>query len=261
MDRRIDLDVLKRVILAKDDLVGRLRNEIPANWPAQIHEFVTMVRSLDGLSVEAALTVLIEMSHEMERFASVSIPGKTFAPLDDLLSADYSITLLCERFEECLRQWLTHIRPGRLVSSVQAARVVKYIDHHFAERITLLRLTEVSGWEGRELAKMFKTIIGVSIHSYIEAKRIEESTKRLQQGDKVESVIASVGWRGRKNFFRAFKQHVGLTPAQYQLAWLDPANMPTSRSGVSIPHGGEPADAIGFSADVVLVDGMPIRVH
>ncbi len=253
MDRRIEVDVLKGLVLAKGDLVARLRCGIPAAWPAQIHDFATTVRSVDGLPAGAALTILIEISHELERFARITIPPETLASLDDLLSVDHSMAVLCERFEACLRDWLTHIRPGRLVSAVQAHRVATYIDEHFAEQITLERLTQVSGWDGRQLAKMFKAVIGVSITSYIEAGRIEEAAKRLRQGDKVECVIASTGWRGRKNFFRAFKRQMALTPAQYQSAWLSAGRMDPNVRSFRVPRecgGNEPTAATDLQRDV-----------
>jgi methylphosphotriester-DNA--protein-cysteine methyltransferase len=60
----------------------------------------------------------------------------------------------------------------------------------------------------------------MSIREYLQAARINQATARLRQGDKVESVLATVGWRGRKNFFRHFKNRIGTTPAQYRDSWM-----------------------------------------
>ena len=60
----------------------------------------------------------------------------------------------------------------------------------------------------------------MSIREYLHAARINQAAARLRQGDKVESVLATVGWRGRKNFFRHFKNRIGTTPAQYRDGWM-----------------------------------------
>lgn len=201
-----------------------MRCEIPATWPGQVAEFLTMVQSLDGVPVAAALTVFIEISQDLEQLAGIPLgiaPRTSFAVLDDPVPDDLSTAILCEHFEACLRDWFIRIRPGRLVPAVQARRVATYIDEHFAELITLERLKAVSGWDGRLLARMFKADMGPTIRAYIEGKRLEEATRRLRQGDKVESVLAAVGWRGRKNFFRAFRTRFGVTPAQYRASWVD----------------------------------------
>lgn len=215
---------LRRLLLAKDDLVARMRCGIPAAWPGQVAEFLTTVQSLDGVPVAAALTVFIEISQDMERLAGIPLgiaPSTSFAVLDDPVPDDLSTAILCERFEASLRDWFIRIRPGRLVPAVQARRVATYIDGHFTDRITLQRLTDLSGWDGRLLARMFEAEEGLTIRAYVERRRLEDAAKRLRRGEKVESVLANVGWRGRKNFFRAFRRRFAVTPAQYRGSWVD----------------------------------------
>ena len=112
------------------------------------------------------------------------------------------------------------IEPESLTSEVQAHRIAEYIDRHFADPITLGSLSQISGWCGRDLSRAFRSSMRMSIREYLHAARINQAAARLRQGDKVESVLATVGWRGRKNFFRHFKNRIGTTPAQYRDGWM-----------------------------------------
>jgi len=79
----------------------------------------------------------------------------------------------------------------------------------------------------------------MSIREYLQAARIDHAAARLREGDKVESVLATAGWRGRKNFFRHFKDRIGTTPAQYRDSWvvprrLEPLHSPQSSRAASV---------------------------
>ena len=73
--------------------------------------------------------------------------------------------------------------------------------------------------------------MGMSIWRYLHAARMDQAVARLRKGDKVESVLATVGWRGRKNFFRHFKAR----------DWNDAANIATA--GSAFASGRTPAFA------------------
>jgi methylphosphotriester-DNA--protein-cysteine methyltransferase len=77
----------------------------------------------------------------------------------------------------------------------------------------------------------------MSIREYLQATRIDHAAERLRQGDKVESVLATVGWRGRKNFFRHFKERIGTTPAQYRDSWVATSRaLNSARPSSQSPH-------------------------
>lgn len=179
------------------------------------------MRALDDLPPAAVLLVFIEIVQDLACFCGKTLDPTILARLDDPVVRNASTGALCERFEQCLQDWFAGLPPGALVPAVQARRVADYIDQHFAERITLERLNDVAGWDGRLLETMFKATMGMSIRAYIEKTRIAAAAERLRRGDKVESVGASVGWRGRSNFFHAFKRLMGVTPAKYQAASLN----------------------------------------
>ena len=210
---------------ARDRLMTNLRHHVPSAWPNLIDTFLSRIKDIpEPLPQGALLLLLADLARELDRVAartprSAELP-QLLTALDPGRASDASADALCSRFEETLARWCAQLEPEPLVTEVQAQRVAAYIDRHFAEPITLERLSEVSGWGGRDLSRAFRSTMQMSIREYLQAARIDHAAARLREGDKVESVLATVGWRGRKNFFRHFKDRIGTTPAQYRDCWM-----------------------------------------
>ena len=209
----------------RDRLVARLRHDVPSEWPSLIRGFLDDVQvTPNPLPPGVVLLLLTDLARELDRFAareSNTIRQPLLLAAVDLCSAsELQPDALCRRFEEALHQWCTRQEPGALIPDVQAHRVAQYIDRHFAEPITLEQLSKLSGCCSRHLSRAFRSSMRMSIREYLHAARINQAAARLRQGDKVESVLATVGWRGRKNFFRHFKNRIGTTPAQYRDGWM-----------------------------------------
>lgn len=214
-----------RLLETRDQLIFRLRHEVPSAWPGVIGEFLRIVTAIPGsLPRGVLLMILADLARELDRLSAPESTANSRSLLltaIDLRSAsELPADALCSRFEEALAQWCAQLEPEVLTSEVQALRVAEYIDRHFAEPITLGGLSKLSGWCGRDLSRAFRTSMRMSVREYLQATRIDYATERLRQGDKVESVLATVGWRGRKNFFRHFKDRIGTTPAQYRDNWV-----------------------------------------
>lgn len=225
-----------RLLETRDRLIFQLRHDVPSAWPGLIGQFLHSATAIPcPLPPGALLLLLADFARELDRLsASESTTNGRLVWLTetDLSSAsELPATALCSRFEEALTQWCARLEPQVLTSEVQALRVAEYIERHFDEPITLRRLSTVSGWCGRDLSRAFRSRMRMSIREYLQATRIDRAAERLRQGDKVESVLATVGWRGRKNFFRHFKDRLGTTPAQYRDHWVATRRLaPTRRS-------------------------------
>lgn len=64
------------------------------------------------------------------------------------------------------------------------------------------------------ISTMFKKQTGKSLLKYINAVRIEEAKKLLDQGVSVVETARQVGFRDSRTFIRVFKEYVGMTPGQ-----------------------------------------------
>ena len=209
----------------RDRLVARLRRDVPSEWPSLIRSFLDDVRAVPSPQPSGVLLLLLaDLARELDRFAAresnTTRQPLLLAAIDLRSASELQPDALCRRFEEALHQWCTRQEPGALIPDVQAHRVAQYIDLHFAEPITLEQLSKLSGCCSRYLSRAFRSSMRMSIREYLHAARINRAAARLRQGDKVESVLATVGWRGRRNFFRHFKNRIGTTPAQYRDGWM-----------------------------------------
>lgn len=213
-----------RLLETRDHLVFQLRHDVPSSWPDLIRQFLDTVTAIPGpLPPGTLLLLLADLARELDRLAtseSTAQRPQLLAAFDLRAASDLPAGALCRWFEEALHHWCARLEPGALVSEVQALRVAEYIDRHFSEPITLATLSQLSGCCSRQLSRVFRSSMRMSIREYLHATRIDHAAERLRQGDKVESVLATVGWRGRKNFFRHFKDQIGTTPAQYRENWV-----------------------------------------
>jgi AraC-like DNA-binding protein len=227
----------------RDRLIAQLRHDVPAVWPAAIGRFLSEVKAVQQpLPSGVVLLLLADLARELDRLAPGG-PGNPrrqhlLAPLEAGSAAALTSETLCGVFEDALGHWCRRIEPGALIPEVQAQRVASYIDQHFAEYITLVSLARMSGWSTRQLSRSFRSTMQMSIREYLQTARIEHATALLREGDKVESVVAAVGWRGRKNFFRQFKQRLGTTPAQYRECWMKSSATQMVKGGSEIRRPG-----------------------
>lgn len=207
----------------RDRLVAEFRQDLPSRWPRLVATFLGDVQAVsETLPHGVVLLLLTDVARELDRLSgrpAVHQHSSLLASIEQRRVASLSAGALCDRFDAAVCAWCSRLQPDSL-PEIQAHRVAEYIDQHFSEPITLRTLAVLSGVCTRELSRAFRSSMGMSIRQYLHATRIEQAVARLREGDKVESVVAAVGWRGRKNFFRHFKARVGTTPAQYRDGWL-----------------------------------------
>lgn len=88
------------------------------------------------------------------------------------------------------------------------------LEVHFAEPLELHQLARLTGCHPVPLRALFKKEFGMSIRGYQTRLRIFHASKLLTESDlKIDAVGRTVGFRSRKNFYRAFRRTVGMTPS------------------------------------------------
>ena len=67
------------------------------------------------------------------------------------------------------------------------------------------------------ISRVFKEVAGISFFQFVQEKRMQKAMQLLQKSAMwVYEVAASVGYPDTSTFMRAFKKHVGKTPAEYR---------------------------------------------
>lgn len=94
-------------------------------------------------------------------------------------------------------------------------QLLTYIEQHYAGHITLNDLARESFYSPYYLSKMFKECLVFTFTEYVQDVRLREAKRMLlETEDSVESIGRSVGYENKTQFFRLFKQSLGMTPQQ-----------------------------------------------
>ncbi len=86
-------------------------------------------------------------------------------------------------------------------------------EHGFDVRMLAARL----GCSREHLARQFRAAMGVSPSDYILQQRLRIGAEGLRAGvEKLETIARGAGFAGANYFVRAFRQRVGVTPAEFR---------------------------------------------
>lgn len=95
--------------------------------------------------------------------------------------------------------------------------VMGYIDENCFGKISLNEIAEKCFYNPSYLSRTFKKCYGKSLISYIQERRINESSNLLKTTDfTVDRICSMIGYNDKKQFYKLFKEHTGLTPNEFR---------------------------------------------
>lgn len=95
--------------------------------------------------------------------------------------------------------------------------VQKYIRNHIDETLTRDVLAEVAGFSVPHLHRLFIATTGESLSAYVRRERMLRAGRKLRMGAiDITEVALAAGYQTHSAFGKAFKQHFGLTPAEFR---------------------------------------------
>ena len=110
------------------------------------------------------------------------------------------------------------LKPAAQTSGPDTARnLLLYIAEHIAEPISLEILSKKLFVNKYSISRIFSEQIGCSLHTYVNALRVELA-QNLLRGAQVNTsdLIARCGFESERTFYRTFREHCGMTPRQYR---------------------------------------------
>lgn len=183
-----------------------------------------------SFSVDQALTPVLSSIHaEGYRFfdpgeQAVSLCREIIRELDadTFLSRELTSALFSQLMVLCLRAVRAeseHIRTE--AKPLTQEDEIERIDNFFAlyppERQTRQELAEYLHCSQRQLIRKMQALYGVSFRQKLIASRMDLARYLLRSTEKsVNEISNAVGYADNAAFFRAFRQHTGMTPAQYR---------------------------------------------
>ena len=99
------------------------------------------------------------------------------------------------------------------VTNRYAARMLQYIQEHYAERISLTDLSQELNVSCTHLNAKFKAEVGYTFHDFLNHYRISRAVELQKQGTwKLYEIAEMVGFSDYKYFNKVYKKYVGYPP-------------------------------------------------
>jgi AraC-like DNA-binding protein len=90
-----------------------------------------------------------------------------------------------------------------------------YLKAHYAENISLSRLTSLTNLSPFYLLRVFHNQVGFPPHEYQTQVRIARARKLIRNGSSISQVALETGFFDQSHLSRNFRRIVGMTPGQY----------------------------------------------
>ncbi|MDA3880493.1 MAG: AraC family transcriptional regulator [Prolixibacteraceae bacterium] len=96
-------------------------------------------------------------------------------------------------------------------------KIIEYIDVNYSQNLTNESLSEIVALAPNSLLRLFKGIMGLTIHKYILQIRINKSILEMHNHAlSIDEVAFKSGFNDRHHFSKVFKQVTGLPPGEYR---------------------------------------------
>jgi AraC-like DNA-binding protein len=167
---------------------------------------------LRGLLSEMAGRCSVEIHHQWHRGHAVAKCPFTAAASHEEFWKDSS-----ENPTDVFRKWVDRffVAFARAHLPSAAADAARLLEKHFKQPWSLTTLARRVHVTTPQLRRAFRRSFGMSPHDYQRAVRLVEALKHVP-ASKIDAVASTVGYRSKKNFYRAFQRLTGMTPTSFR---------------------------------------------
>ena len=100
---------------------------------------------------------------------------------------------------------------------IKFTKVVKYIDEHYNENLTITQLAKILNVSEKHFAKTFKKVFLISPHQFVINKRLTESQKLLLETNlSVKEIAYTVGFDNENYFSELFASKIGVSALKFR---------------------------------------------
>ena len=93
--------------------------------------------------------------------------------------------------------------------------LLKWIENHSSETITLEKLSKVSNLSEKYLCRIFKEYTSKTVMDYVNESRIEKACSEMRKCSVTEAAF-NCGFNDLSYFCKTFKKYKGMTPSEYK---------------------------------------------
>lgn len=96
-------------------------------------------------------------------------------------------------------------------------QILKYLEQHYAEPLTIQKMAEASGFSQSHFMKFFKTSFGTSFVSYLREYRLTVASRLLlSSSSPILTIAQETGFDNLSYFNRSFKAMFGVPPREFR---------------------------------------------
>ena len=96
-------------------------------------------------------------------------------------------------------------------------KIISYVNEHYAENISLLKLCNSLGYTVPYVSRVFKEQIGMTFSEYLIKVRVQKSCSLLLSTDmSVRHIANAVGYSNTDFFHKSFRKIIGETPNKFR---------------------------------------------
>lgn len=192
------------------------------------HRFYTLLvprRHLLGVAEAGGIAAVPELRHSVShRDAVLTVCMRALAgdsPDDDGASAEekeaagLALILRLMAMNGCRGpDW---INDSSVFVRPTLGMIVGHIDAHLRQSSSLGEMAELVGMSPSHFARKFRRSTGLSLHRFVNRRRIRRAFSILQKTESPIAVIAAdLGFSSHSHFTRLFTRTTGMTPAAYR---------------------------------------------
>jgi AraC-like DNA-binding protein len=96
-------------------------------------------------------------------------------------------------------------------------QITAYVDAHLTEKLTLKDISAHCGVSVSTVTQLFQKQSEETFHNFVTKRRMAMADKLIREGMPLEQVGKAAGYQDHSTFYRAFRQHFGISPREYRL--------------------------------------------
>lgn len=109
------------------------------------------------------------------------------------------------------------IRNPGAISDRRLERVLEFMEHHYAENLSLAELSKEAGISRFHFVNLFKKACGATPHQYLVRLRMNAAALLLEDANlSVKEIAAKSGYAEPAHFTRTFQKYFSQTPSAYR---------------------------------------------
>lgn len=117
-------------------------------------------------------------------------------------------------------------------------KLIDYIDEHTEKSLELIDLSEIALVSPYHLHRVFKAVMGETIHAYVTRIRLEKAASKLKYSESMDigEIARHCGFSSTPIFSRSFRNHFDVTATDYRNAYSINSNSRNINSKNSQPN-------------------------